>query len=40
MTLQEAKEIVALKDTSTKDKRDLFLAALKILAANAFKRQN
>lgn len=40
MTLQEARAIVALKDTSTADKRTEFLIALKIVSGNAFVRQN
>lgn len=40
MTLEEAKEIVAAKDTSTIAKRNEFLIALKIVSGNAFVRQN
>lgn len=40
MTLEQARATVAEKDISTKEKRDLFVEALKILAANAFKKQN
>ena len=40
MTVEQAKVIVAAKDISTVDKRNEFLAALKLLSANAFIRQN
>lgn len=40
MTIQQAKEIVAAKDTSTIEKRNEFLIALKILSGNAFVKQN
>lgn len=40
MTIAEAKVIVAARDTSTKDKREEFLIALKIVSGNAFVRQN
>jgi hypothetical protein len=40
MTLEQAKEIIAARDTSTKAKKDEFLIALKIVSGNAFVRQN
>lgn len=40
MTINEAKEILATKDTSTKEKQAEFLAAMRLLAGNAFKKQN
>ncbi len=39
MTLEQAKVIVAAKDITTKEKRELFLQALKILVASAFTPQ-
>jgi len=40
MTIAEAKEIVKEKDVSTKEKKDEFLIALKLLSGNAFVKQN
>lgn len=37
MTLEQAKAILAAKDTSTKAKIDLYLTALQVVAASAFK---
>lgn len=38
MTISEAKVIVNEKDITTKEKRDLFLQALQVLAGSAFKQ--
>jgi len=40
MSVEQAKEIVELKDITTKEKRALFLQALQVLAGSAFKQQN
>lgn len=40
MTIAEAKQIISAKDTTTKEKKDEFLIALKLLSGNAFVKQN
>lgn len=40
MSIEQAKQIIAEKDISTKEKRELFLEAVKTLSGNGLKRQN
>jgi len=40
MTIEQAKQIIASGDISTKEKKDEYLKALQMVSGNPFTRQN